>query len=340
MALETVHGPRNSVCTTFPSGTRGASHHGAVTDDRLSLTAGLLAGVVADVLVGDPRRGHPVAAFGRAASLLEARVWADSRRRGVGYTAACVGGPIAVGVGAEWMTRTSWPLRSALVAAATWVALGARTLGAEARTLYALLEAGDLPAAREQLTHLAGRDPSGLHAGQIARAGVESLAENTSDAVVAPLLWGAVFGVPGLLGYRAVNTLDAMVGHRSPRYESFGWASARLDDAANLVPARVTAALVALVSGRPRAVWRVVRRDARAHPSPSAGWCEAAFAAALDLRLGGRNVYAGRVEDRPRLGTGRRPAPFDLPRAARLAQRVSAAASLLAACLAMRARHG
>jgi adenosylcobinamide-phosphate synthase len=311
-----------------------------VTDDRLSLTAGLLAGVVADVLVGDPRRGHPVAAFGRAASLLEARVWADSRRRGVGYTAACVGGAIAVGVGAEWMTRTSWPLRSALVAAATWVALGARTLDAEARTLHALLEAGDLPAAREQLTHLVGRDPSGLDAGQIARAGVESLAENTSDAVVAPLLWGAVFGVPGLLGYRAANTLDAMVGHRSPRYENFGWASARLDDAANLVPARVTAALVALVSGRPRAVWRVVRRDARAHPSPSAGWCEAAFAAALDLRLGGRNVYAGRVEDRPRLGTGRPPASFDLPRAARLAQHVSAAASLLAACVAMRGRHG
>jgi adenosylcobinamide-phosphate synthase len=227
-----------------------------------------------------------------------------------------------------------------VVAAATWAVLGARSLADEATALHALLARGDLPAARQQLTHLAGRDPSALDAAQIARAGVESLAENSSDAVVAPLVWGALFGVPGLVGYRAVNTLDAMVGHHTPRYENFGWASARLDDAANLVPARVTAALVALVSGRPRAVWQVVRRDARAHPSPNAGWCEAAFAAALGLRLGGRNVYAGRVEERPQLGTGRPAAASDLPRAARLMRRVGAAATLLAAAVAVLRQRG
>jgi adenosylcobinamide-phosphate synthase len=289
---------------------------------------------------GDPRRGHPVAIFGRAAGLANQRVWADSRARGAGYTAACVGTVAVLGAGVERATHTHPMLHAAVVAAATWAVLGARSLADEATALHALLARGDLPAARQQLTHLAGRDPSALDAAQIARAGVESLAENSSDAVVAPLVWGALFGVPGLVGYRAVNTLDAMVGHHTPRYENFGWASARLDDAANLVPARVTAALVALVSGRPRAVWQVVRRDARAHPSPNAGWCEAAFAAALGLRLGGRNVYAGRVEERPQLGTGRPAAASDLPRAARLMRRVGAAATLLAAAVAVLRQRG
>ena len=290
---------------------------------------------MADALVGDPRRGHPVAIFGHAAELANQRMWADSQARGAGYTAACVGAVVALGGGVERATHAHPVLRATVVAAATWAVLGARSLGDEATALHALLARGDLPAARQQLTHLVGRDPSGLDAGQIARAGVESLAENSSDAVVAPLLWGAVLGVPGLVGYRAVNTLDAMVGHRTPRYENFGWASAHLDDAANLVPARVTAALVALLSGRPRAVWQVVRRDARSHPSPNAGWCEAAFAAALGLRLGGRNVYASRVEHRPQLGTGRPAATGDLPRAARLTRRVGAAATLLAAAVAV-----
>ncbi|MGA8995711.1 MAG: cobalamin biosynthesis protein, partial [Nocardioidaceae bacterium] len=125
-----------------------------------------------------------------------------------------------------------------------------------------------------------------------------------TDAVVAPLLWGAVGGPAGLLGYRAVNTLDAMVGHRSPRYHRFGWAAARLDDAANLVPARVAATLAVLLGGRPAASLRAWRRDARRHPSPNAGPVEAAFAGALGLRLGGVNRYGADVQDRGLLGDG------------------------------------
>ena len=174
----------------------------------------------------------------------------------------------------------------------------------------------------------------------LARAAVESVAENTSDAVVAPLLWGAVAGLPGLLGYRAVNTLDAMIGQRSPRYQRFGWAAARLDDAANLVPARVTSlltvALAPTVGGSSRRALRTLLRDGRRHPSPNAGQCEAAFAGALGVRLGGRNSYQGRAEQRGLLGDGAAPAAADISRAVRLSRLVSAAALGLAAIVAWR----
>src|SRR5258705_9627102 len=150
------------------------------------------------------------------------------------------------------------------------------------------LDRGDLAAARAQLPNLCGRDPSTLDETELARATVESVAENTSDAVVAPLAWGALFGLPGLVGYRAVNTLDAMVGHRSPRYRDFGTVSARLDDLANLGPSRATAALTValapLAAGRRREALRIWLRDGRRHPSPNAGQCEAAVAGALDIR--------------------------------------------------------
>lgn len=304
---------------------------------RTGLAVGLLAGTALDAVFGDPRRWHPVAAFGRGAAALQAATWADSRARGAAYTAACVGAAVAVGVAAERLARgrIAYPV---LVSVATWAVVGARTLRREATVLHGLLAAGALDDARERLTHLVGRDPSGLDAAEISRAGVESVAENTSDALVAPLLWGALAGVPGLLGYRAVNTLDAMVGHRSDRYRRFGWASARLDDLANLVPARLTAVLVAAAGGRPRETWRVTRRYARAHPSPNAGWCEAAYAGALGLRLGGTNTYGERVEQRPRLGAGRPARPEDLPRAAALALRVSVLSAVLAAAVARRLR--
>jgi adenosylcobinamide-phosphate synthase len=306
---------------------------GATVRRRHGRALGLLIGVALDALAGDPRRGHPVAAFGAGAARLEDAMWADSRPRGAGFAATCVGAAVAVGLAAE--RNRAYP---AIVAAATWAVVGGATLRREAVALQTLLDADDLPAARSRLTHLVGRDPSRLDESEIARAAVESVAENTSDAVVAPLFWGAVAGVPGLLGYRAVNTLDAMVGHRSPRYLRFGWASARLDDLANLVPARLTALLVALVSARPREVWRIVRRDARRHPSPNAGWCEAAYAGALDLRLGGVNVYGDRVEERPGLGDGKPCAPSDLARAARLCHRVTLAATVVAAVLSGRRR--
>ncbi|MET8160982.1 cobalamin biosynthesis protein [Sphaerisporangium sp. NPDC005289] len=227
---------------------------------------------------------------------------------------------------------------TALTALATWAVLGGTTLGREGAYMARALEADDLAAARDRLPHLCGRDPSGLSADELARATVESIAENTSDAVVAPLVWGAVAGVPGLLAYRAINTLDAMVGHRSKRYERFGWAAARLDDVANYVPARITGALACvlapLVGGSPRRAAAVLRRDGGRHPSPNSGRCEAAFAGALGVRLGGRNVYAGRVEHRPVLGDGRDPRAGDIARSVRLARAVNLAAAGLAVATA------
>lgn len=207
---------------------------------------GAALGWLADLTFADPRRGHPVAAFGRAAGLLEQRLWRDSRGRGALYTALCAGGAVGAAVLGARAVRSSPTASAGLTAAATWAVLGGTSLRREARTVGAALEAGDLAAARERLPHLCGRDPKALDEREIARAVVESVAENTSDAVVGALVWGAVAGVPGLVGFRAVNTLDAMVGHRSPRFRRFGWASARLDDVAGWPGARLTAALTVL----------------------------------------------------------------------------------------------
>jgi adenosylcobinamide-phosphate synthase len=299
--------------------------------------AGLLAGVVLDQLAGDPRHGHPVALFGTAAARLESLLWRDNRTAGTGYATLLVAAPASLGLPAR---RLRVPWLAAVTAVGTWAVLGSRTLPAEAEAVAAHLRRGDLPAARRQLTHLVGRETGSLDEAEIARAVVESVAENTSDAVVAPLLWGAVAGLPGLLGYRAVNTLDAMVGQHSPRYENFGWAAARADDLANYLPARLTAALTAAVApaagGNWRAALSVARADGRRHPSPNAGVAEAAFAGALGLRLGGRNDYGSHIEDRPVLGAaGRAPGVGDIARAARLSRAVTAAAAVSCAVIAL-----
>ncbi|MHA6795421.1 cobalamin biosynthesis protein [Pseudonocardia bannensis] len=305
------------------------------TDRWAGRSAGLLAGVAADALFGDPRRGHPVAGFGRLAAALERWCHADRRVAGVGYSAVLVGGAVGLGAAVERLAGDRPVARAALTAVATWAVLGGTSLAREGAALAGELEQADLGAARTRLPSLCGRDPSALDAAGMARAGVESLAENTSDAVVAPLFWGAVAGVPGLLGYRAVNTLDAMVGYRSPRYARFGWASARLDDAANLLPARAAALLFAglapAVGGSPRAALAAWRRDARTHPSPNAGPVEAAAAGALGVRLGGLTVYPHGSEQRPSLGTGKPPRVADLHRAARLSRLVGWVSAGLAA---------
>ncbi|MGZ0146425.1 cobalamin biosynthesis protein [Kribbella sp. WER1] len=294
---------------------------------------GLLLGFTADRLLGDPRRYHPVAGFGRTASALERRVYADSRLNGAVHTALLVGTTTVLGVAAERLTRKHPLLHTAVTAAATWTVLGARSLEREAETMATLLEEKDIPGARDRLSHLCARDATDLEADELARATVESIAENTSDACVAPLLWGGVFGIPGLLAYRAANTLDAMVGYRSPKYENFGWAAARLDDVLNLLPARVCAALTGLVSGRPVETRRIWRRDAPKHPSPNAGPVEAAFAGALGVTLGGTNDYGTYVENRGTLGDGPPPAVPDIRRTANLARRVGLAAAGVAALL-------
>ncbi len=290
------------------------------------MTAAAIAlGGGADLVFGDPRRGHPVAAFGRAAAALEGVAHRPTRRAGAAYVALLAGGVVAVAASLERrLPRT--PLR----AAALWTALGARSLMREAGAVADLVEAGDVARARRRIGSLVGRDPAALDAAGLCAAAIESVAENTVDAIVAPLLWTAVAGAPGALGHRAVNTLDAMVGHRSPRYARFGTAAARADDIANWPAATLAASLTVLLGDDRPAALRAWRRDAPAHPSPNAGRAEAAFAGALGVRLGGTLAYAGRVEHRPRLGSGREPGPDDVRRAVRLAWKVSAASAALA----------
>ena len=281
----------------------------------VSRSLGAAAGVMADRLLGEPPAvAHPVARFGAVMRRVETHVYRDTRHAGAAHAAVGVG--LATAAGAALGSP----------AAAAYVAVAGRALARAALDIEATLERGDLAAARAQLPALAGREPSQLNEPEIARAVVESVAENTVDAVVAPALWAAAAGAPGVFAYRAVNTLDAMVGHRSSRYEQFGWASARLDDMAGLIPARVTAGLVVAVRpGAASRVARAVREDAPAHPSPNAGIAEAAFAAALGLRLGGTNRYGDRLEHRPALGEGRTPRPGDIRAAVRLSRDVTGA---------------
>ncbi len=295
---------------------------------------GLALGVAADAVFADPRRGHPVAGFGQAAAALEQRVHRDCVPAGAAYTAVCVGVPVLLGALAQ-RRAGSGVAGTLLTATATWAVLGGTSLTREARLMTRHLTDDDLPAARARLRHLCARDPSALEPAELARATVESVAENTSDAVVAPLCWGAIAGVPGLLGYRAVNTLDAMIGYRNARHERFGKAAARLDDVVNLLPARLTGLLTVaaapLVGGDARSATRVLRADRGAHPSPNAGWCEAAAAGALGVRLGGRNSYPGYVEDRPVLhADGAAVRVGDIDRAARLARAVGIGAAAVA----------
>jgi len=277
------------------------------------------AAIAADRLVGEPPAAvHPVARFGQLMAAAEHRLYRDRRDAGLAYAAGGIALAAAVGTAGRWLAGSA-----VATFAAAEIAIAGRMLADAAGAIGAALTAGDVDGARARLPGLVGRDPTGFDATDVARAVVESVAENTVDAVVASACWAAAFGAPGVLAHRAVNTLDAMVGHRSARYARFGWAAARLDDAAAWVPARLT--VLAVMAARPRAagaVWRAVRRDAPSHPSPNAGVAEAAFAAALGLRLGGVNRYGDHVEARPALGDGRAPVAADIGAAVRLARHV------------------
>jgi adenosylcobinamide-phosphate synthase len=295
------------------------------------VTAAALAGAyAADLAFGDPPRWHPVAGFGRLAAWAERVAYAPSRARGAAYVLALVG---VAAVAGELLARVSG--RAAALLALTWAALGGRSLAREATAIADALDGGDLDAARAALPALAGRDAAQLEAPGVCRAVVESVAENTGDAVVGALLWGAVAGPAGVAAYRAANTLDAMVGHRGARYADFGWAAARLDDLVSWPAARAGAALAAfcapVAGGSPCETWRVLRRDGAAHPSPNAGRLEAAFAGALGVRLGGPLSYGGRAEPRPPLGDGVAPDTAAARRAVRLSLAIGAAATVLCA---------
>jgi adenosylcobinamide-phosphate synthase len=307
--------------------------------------AALLAGYVADLAFGDPRRWHPVAGFGRLALALEQATYAPTRVRGAAFAAVLVAVPA---IAAERLARAVSHRRrdsrgadasggtlgrGVVLAVLTWVALGGRSLRREALNVCDLVEREQLDQARGALRALCGRDAAELDGAALCRAAVESVAENTGDAVVGALLWGAIAGPAGVAAYRAANTLDAMVGHRNARYAEFGWAAARLDDAMSWPAARMAAALACvaapLVGGSTRVAVATARRDGREHPSPNAGHVEAAFAGALGVSLGGPLAYNGSTESRPRLGNGRAPEIEDVHRAARLSLAVGAAAAAL-----------
>ena len=298
---------------------------------------GLTAGWLADLAFADPPQHHPVAGFGAVAGALERRTYRDVRWAGVVHAGLLLSAVGLLGVAVE---RVAGRIG---IAAATWTALGGTSLLRTVAAMTDTLSAGDVGAARRLLPSLCGRDPAALDAEGLTRAALESLAENTSDAQVAPLLWTAVGGAPGALVYRAVNTLDAMVGYRSPRYARFGWAAARLDDFANFIPARFTAALVVmcapLVGGSPTGAVRAWRRDAARHPSPNAGVVEAAFAGALGIRVGGPTRYPDGLEIRPTLGDGTAPELNDLRRAVRLSRAVQTVAAVVAVACVSFASH-
>jgi adenosylcobinamide-phosphate synthase len=292
---------------------------------------GFVAGFAADLVWGDPARLHPVAGFGRLAARAERAVYAPSRRRGAIYATALIALAAATGEAFARIARPAGAGRGGGTALALWAALGGRSLRREAARVAATLDGGSLGAARAALPALVGRDTQDLTEPEICSAVVESVGENTADAVVGPLVWGLLAGPAGVAAYRAANTLDAMVGHRSDRYEAFGWAAARLDDLMSWPAARAGALLAVvtapLVGGSARATWRTLRSDGRAHPSPNAGRMESAFAGALGVRLGGPLRYGGRLEQRAALGSGRRPTTRDIRRANRLSLAVGAAAA-------------
>ena len=284
------------------------------------------AGAALDQLLGEPPTSwHPVARYGSLMQRVEHHLYADRRLPGVALAMTGVGLGITVGLS---MRRAIGPWMATLVT--TTICAAGRMLDDEAIRVSRLLHEGDLHSARQRVRTLVGRNTDHLDEHEISRAVIESVAENCVDAITASVFWGTIGGAPAVLAHRAVNTLDAMVGHRDGRYQHFGWASARLDDVANLLPARLTAVSVAAV--RPRRageIWRVVRRDAHRHPSPNGGVIEAAFAAALGVRLGGVNRYGDDIEDRGFLGNGEPPAPADIAVAIRMRRHATAAFALV-----------
>ena len=251
------------------------------------------------------RWGHPVTWLGALIAALDRRLNRGRGRRLKGAAAAGLVIGLAAIAGALVQAALPAGVWGALLAGVVaWPLIAARSLHDHVAAVAQPLAAGDLEAARRAVAMIVGRDPAALDEAGIARAALESLAENASDGVMAPLFWGAVAGLPGIAAYKAINTLDSMIGHRSERHADFGWAAARIDDVANLIPARLTALLIALAGGRFGAAWRVMHRDARHHRSPNGGWPEAAMAGALGVRLSGPRVYADRVAEEPWLNAG------------------------------------
>ena len=295
----------------------------------------MLAAVLLDAWQGEPRRAHPLVMFGRLASWIDMRLHGDRRPAGVAAWMLAVLPPVAL----------AWLIVAVLGATLPWLAyvfevlvlyltIGLRSLGDHAMPVAHALQRGDMLAARLAVGRMVSRDTDALDERQVAAAATESVLENGNDAVFGALFWFALLGVPGAVLYRLANTLDAMWGYRTPRYEHFGWAAARIDDVLNFLPARLTALSYALLGDAARA-WRCWRTQAMLWDSPNAGPVMAAGAGALGVRLGGAAPYDGVWEPRPALGEG---APADaqaIVRALRLVRRSVVLWLVVALCLAL-----
>ncbi len=283
------------------------------------------AALLLDAIFGEPPEAlHPTVGMGRAISAFERRALApkDPRARYLAGIILALSLPALVYVPVrKLLDLTPRRLRPVLEATLISTSLSMRGLAGSAGAVERELRAGDLERARASASEMVGRDTARLPASEVARAAVESVAENTSDGVVAPMLYALLLGAPGALAYKAVNTLDSMVGHPNPPHKDLGWASARLDDLANLLPARLTALSVAAVSGRGLKTLTSVRRYGPLTRSPNAGRVEAAFAGALGLELGGTNSYGGVLRQGPVLGSGHPPETADIRLAVGLMRR-------------------
>ena len=273
----------------------------------MNFAAVMALALMIDAAIGWPakvyaRIGHPVTWIGRLIAALETR-WnrgGVASRRALG--AACTFVVVGAATLPALVVQATLPdgiVGLALGAILAWPLIAARSLHDHVAAVARPLAAGDLEGARHAVSMIVGRDPTRLDQAGVARAGLESLAENASDGIVAPLFWGAILGLPGIAAYKAINTLDSMIGHRTTRYEDFGKVAARLDDLVNLIPARLTGLAFALVSARPGAALGAMWRDAGKHRSPNAGWPEAAMAGALDIRLSGPRAYGDTISPEP-----------------------------------------
>ncbi|MDD1519033.1 cobalamin biosynthesis protein CobD [Bradyrhizobium sp. WBAH42] len=303
----------------------------------------MVVAMAVDALLGWPawlfaRIGHPVTWLGRLIAAIDT-AWnrasdppALRRAAGVAGALAVIALSAALGWALQSLLPSGW-IQIVLIGILAWPLVALRSLHDHVAAVATPLLAGDVAAARDAVSRIVGRDPAALDEAGIARAAIESLAENASDGIVAPVFWGALFGLPGILGYKAINTLDSMIGHRSERHEAFGWAAARIDDVANFIPARLTGFLFVLLAPQRSEALACMTRDARRHRSPNAGWPEAAMAGGLGVRLSGPRIYHGSGTDEPWLNEGARD-----PRAADIAEALTVyrrAMSLVAGLLAI-----
>lgn len=311
----------------------------------MSFAAIMLGGLLIDAALGWPdacfaRIGHPVTWLGRLISACERGL--NKGARGQRLIAGAVTVAIVVmaatlpALAVQTLLPEGWA-GALLAAVMAWPLIAARSMFTHVAAVARPLARGDLEGARTAVSMIVGRDPQHLQEAGVARAAIESLAENTSDGIIAPLFWGAVAGMPGIAAYKAINTMDSMIGHRNTRYEAFGKLAARLDDLVNLLPARLSGLLFALASGAGfgRAV-RIMLRDARAHRSPNAGWPEGAMAGALNIRLSGPRIYDTGISPEPWLNEGAPdPDAQTLSAALRLYLRAMALTALALAGLAL-----